>query len=245
MNNTYKVSEILFGLRESYLKNRSKLQELQRMCMVDYTKVDEYRFYLYDDKIFCDYCENVGLIRNILGLDSNGRTQVVCVLDKNKKFSFIPLDEGYPIKFIENKKELFLEKADEIRNSSFTKSVNNLRISDGVNFDQNVILINPFSMNFTIRDKHSDNLFRLSYVSSQNLIKVISNVKKVSAHSINNLFKVEFNKDYFPDDIKLLIENSLDSSKQVYIEPANFTNDTNLRILEDDKFILEKTKRRW
>jgi len=145
MNNTYKVSEILFGLRESYLKNRSKLQELQRMCMVDYTKVDEYRFYLYDDKIFCDYCENVGLIRNILGLDSNGRTQVVCVLDKNKKFSFIPLDEGYPIKFIENKKELFLEKADEIRNSSFTKSVNNLRISDGVNFDQNVILINPFS----------------------------------------------------------------------------------------------------
>jgi len=99
MNNTYKVSEILFGLRESYLKNRSKLQELQRMCMVDYTKVDEYRFYLYDDKIFCDYCENVGLIRNILGLDSNGRTQVVCVLDKNKETGYegtIRCDAGEP-----------------------------------------------------------------------------------------------------------------------------------------------------
>lgn len=245
--NNYTIKEVIFGLREFYLQNRRELQKLKRMCMVDYTKAEDYRFYMCDDRLFCEYYQQQNLIKRLLEIPPEIISQAVCARDKNQEYRFLEIDDDYPIKFIESKKEILLEKANEINNSSFVKAVSNLRINSGVDYNKNYILMDPLSISINIKNDDNQIVTNIQYISMQDIIKVTSFDKKISPLNIIDMFyTIPFSKDNFSDEIREIIDSSNILTKPIDMNNSFSTKDITFNIFEDtDQFVLEKTRRVW
>lgn len=241
MKNYYYIKEILFGLREEYLKNEEELRKLKEFVVLD-ENIENVGFTSFSRKnkrpeLICDLEEKQLKITNalinigrIFNKKCKKQEEVVCLKTNNDEF-VIP-KEGVNIFW----KDEFGKKANSILSSDFNTEVKDYSIIYSDNEMTSYLDLGNFAISFRVSSAEDwDLVSKVDYFIKDDVLRFQPRGEK---GRLDKIFNLKLSKELFNIYQRIIIENSSSSKKDILVEKEDLNNTGYYQINNDEKAII-------
>lgn len=240
----YKYSDILFCLREEYVKNEEILRQLEE-CITIGKSNRQVKFHLEkDDKdplleVYYEVIKEQGLIKDtltrLIGIDTSYETGKMAATYNGK---YQPDTRSFYV--TPEKNEQFDNLYSRVMFTEFSKAPFNVEVTNNeqvLNLDRKII-ISPDRI-FVDRRNNTSHLCS-GYNSINDVVTFSNNKGKASYDCMYSVLDLEFPRQAFPDKIREMIESKEQFGLTTYI----YDNDDNKRekefepVVEESRLVL-------
>lgn len=236
----YKYSDILFCLREEYVKNAALLRELEQCINIPKSNRDV-KFHLEkEDKdpvveLYYEVLKEQGLIKDLLtkviGIDTSYETGKMA---RTINGMYQPDSKSFYVEREPN--SFFGAVVNEVLENPFTNVPFNIEVEnneENLNIDRKIIIA-PDRL-FVDRRNNTDHLCSI-YDSVNDVVRFSNNKGKSTYDAMYDMLAMEFPKEKFPEDIRAMIESKEQFGLTTYI----YDNDDNKKEKDFEPVVEER-----